>query len=825
MNALRFILSLSLTVGLIYVLSIPLTVEGEGGDGQSPKTTLPPLGSFFSPFEGFWHNAEPINDFASQNIEIPNLHGSVRVVMDERLVPHIFANTMADAAFAQGFLTAKYRLFQLDLMARLSAGRLSEVLGERTLATDKLTRRQGMVYGARQSVEAWKQAPQVMEILQAYTDGINAYIDQLCTCDYPIEFKLLNYKPEKWSVMKTALVKKYMDKTLCFGEDDVQATNALKHFGRKLFDKLYPLYNPKQSPVIPSGTLWDFEPLPLDTGKANIQTQAIGFIDSKVGDATTILEGSNNWAVSGIKTASGYPILSNDPHLRLTLPSIWFENQIHTNELNAYGVTVPGLPGILIGFNEYIAWGETNVGQDVNDWYLIQWTDSTKSAYYLDGKIQKADLVVEKYQVKGMKEPVLDTVRWTYWGPVVYEDVNNPWNGLAMHWIGHMAPKPTEILTFFELMKAKNYDDYYRALSYYSYPGQNFAFASTEGDVAITVNGTYPVKSFEQGRFVQDGSSTANAWHGWIPYEHFPRVKNPERGFIASANQHSTDPTYPYYYHSSHFDDYRGRYIIKRLSELDSITPEDMMAMQTDNHSLYALEGLQAILANVNSSQLNQQELQILKKLEGWDCSFDAEKVEPMLFLNWMEKCYQMTFDEVTAANSDDRPMLWPEDWLLIQLLQEKPSDGLFDDMSTPEKTETASEIVTAAFKNMVGELADQLTTNPNFNWSNQKSTAIMHLAQIPAFSSMNLKVGGHKQAPNAISESHGPSWRMVVLLQPGKVKAWGVFPGGQSGNPGSPFYKTGLEKWLKGEYFELHFAREPADLSSNTLFEISFNQ
>ena len=824
MNAFKFFLSLGLTLGLVYLLSVPHTLGSDSADGASSKSTLPPLGSFFSPFDGFWRNAEPQDAFASQNFEIPNLKGSVSVLMDERLVPHIFAANMADAAFAQGFVTAKYRLFQMDLISRLSSGRLSEVLGEKTLATDKLTRRQGMVYGARKAAEAWKEAPEIMEVLQAYADGVNAYIDQLCVCDYPLEFKLLNYKPERWSVMKTALVKKYMDKTLCFGEDDVEATNALQQFGREVFDKLYPLYNPKQSPVIPAGTPWNFEPIPVDTARVLSPTESIGFIDMHVGDTSTMLEGSNNWAVSGSKTASGYPILCNDPHLRLTLPSIWFETQIHTNELNAYGVTVPGFPGVLIGFNEHIAWGETNVGQDANDWYQIQWTDDSKTAYYLDGKIHKADLVVEQYRVKGLDEPVLDTVRWTYWGPVVYDDGSQPWNGMAMHWIGHETPSPTEMLTFFGLMKARNYDEYYDALRNYSFPAQNFAFASTEGDIAITVNGSYPVKTHEQGRFVQDGSSTANAWHAWIPYEHRARIKNPDRGFVSSANQHSTDPTYPYYYHSVHFDDFRGRYINMRLAEMDQISKEDLMGLQNDNRSLQAIEGLPAMLANVDESQLDQRELRLLEQLKSWNHSFDADKVEPIIFLAWFENCYGATFDEVSAVATPERPMMWPEDWLLIQMLEESPDDVFFDDQRTLDQTETARDIVTASFKNTVKDLVDRLM-DPDFNWSKQKGTSIMHLAQIPAFSAMNLHVGGYKQAPNAISESHGPSWRMVVALEPGNVRGWGVFPGGQSGNPGSPFYKTGLEKWLNGEYYELNFVRNMEALSDKQLFEISFNK
>jgi penicillin G amidase len=820
MKIFKFLLSLGTLLAAIYFLDKPIVLKEPSPDDPSKmkETSVPPLGPFFSPFTGFWKNAEPVNGFSSSKIEVPDMKGKAKIIFDERLVPHIFAENLQDAVFAQGYVIAKMRLFQMDLISRASGGRLAEIVGEAGLENDLLKRRQGMLHGAELAVVSWKKDPEANALMEAYNAGINKYISELKPKDYPIEFKLLGYKPEPWNLLKSALVKKYMDQTLCFGEDDLESSNALKILGDEMFKKLYPELNPKQSPVIPAGTAWNFSPI-KPKAQPEIQ-EAIGLIQHKVFEKERGVLGSNNWAVSGTKTRSGKPILANDPHLKLTLPSIWFELQIHTPEANFYGVSVPGIPGVLIGFNEDIAWGETNVGHDVNDWYHIMWTDEAKTSYQYNGGVKAARIVVDSFGVKGREDMVYDTVRWTEWGPVVYEAKKEAWHDLAMHWIGHEAPNPKELLTFFGLGKGKNYDDYREALVNYDYPAQNFVFASKNGDIAITANGLYPLKNKEQGRFLQDGSVAKNGWSGFIPREQVPAVKNPQRGFVASANQNSTDPTYPYYYNSTYFDHYRGRYLNQRLAEMDSITAKDMMKLQNDNYSLHAAEGMAVLLNNLDTTQLDNIQREIWGKMSRWDFRFDKDKVEPVVFTTWWQKFYEMSLDEVMVWQ-DSLPMLMPERWRVIELADKSPNDLIFDDKKTPE-TETAKNMATASFKAATKELAESLL-EPSFNWSSHKKTSIMHMARIPVFSKMDLPVGGYGQALNAISNGNGPSWRMVVELGD-EVRAWGVFPGGQSGNPGSPFYTTGLDKWIAGEYNELFFMKNEEDTRQKQLFTIEIN-
>ncbi len=812
MKILKLIISLGLTVGLIYLLSIPLSIDGE------KKTTLPPLGSFFSPFTGFWQNAESELIPVFNSIEIPEMQGQVTMHFDKRMVPHIFAANVEDAMFAQGFVEAGLRLWQLDLLSRVGSGRLSEVLGEELLKVDKLQRRRGMLYGAKNTEKAWKKSEKTMKIMEAYGRGVNAWIDQLQPKDYPLEFKLLNYKPERWTLLKSALVRQYMNLTLNFRENDVEATNTLQILGSEDFGKLFPEKNPKQKPIIPAGTKWDFDPVEFDEKPA--VEEAIGLIKNTIQKGSDELVGSNNWAVSGSKTASGNPILCNDPHLQLSLPSIWFEIQIHTPETNVYGVSIPGLPGVIIGHNENIAWGVTNVGHDVADWYNIEWTDEAKTIYLLDGKGTKVTTVNEPFKVKGSNNIVYDTVKWTYWGPIVYESKESGWKDLALRWLSHDEPLPDDIMSFVGLNHAKNYADYRTALSHHSTPAQNFVFADKHGDIAIIANGWLPLKEKGQGPFVQNGNKTANSWKGLIPMDHLPMVKNPEQGFVGSANQRSTDSTYPYYYNSAGFDDYRGRLLNNALDQMDSIKIEEMMALQLFNYSIHAAEGSLALFQNTEQNKLSDMESFILKKMKDWEYSFDADKIEPVIFQAWWKKFYAATFEEILVYE-DSLPVLKPEAWRLIELTMDNPNDLVFDVVGTPER-ESARDIATSTFQETCSEFADNLM-DPEFDWASHKGTSIMHMTKIPAFSRMNLDVGGYRQSLNAISRVHGPSWRMIVELGD-EMKAWGVFPGGQSGNPGSKYYDNDVDTWRTGQYNELYFMKNEADSEQSILYTIHIN-
>ncbi|RYY35005.1 MAG: penicillin acylase family protein, partial [Sphingobacteriaceae bacterium] len=344
MQYVKAILSLAVTIALLWAL------QNKFGD-------IPPVGKLLNPVSGFWQNAESKNFVDEAELKLPGLKGRVTILFDEHRIPHIFAENDHDAYYAQGYITARDRLWQMDIQTRSASGRLAEVVGPKALEVDRNKRRMGMVYGAENTLKGMQQDKEVWEGAVAYADGINAYIAQLSPKDYPLEYKLLDYAPEKWTPINSAFLLKLMSNTLAGGSDQFAMTNTLNKFGTDVIKELFPNRPLHDEPIIPAGTKWNFSPVEIPKPSKSFIAQ---MTEHKMPEKQEGI-GSNNWAISGSKAASGYPILANDPHLNLTYPSIWYQVQLVTPTMNVYGVALPGAPGVVIGFNKKISWGVTNV--------------------------------------------------------------------------------------------------------------------------------------------------------------------------------------------------------------------------------------------------------------------------------------------------------------------------------------------------------------------------------------------------------------------------------------------------------------------------------
>jgi len=806
MKYLKFSFLLALLVGACYALSIPIPA----GDA-----TLPPVGKFFNPFSGFWNNAESSSSKKSMVIDAKELSGEVEVVFDDRDVPHIFADNIKDAVFVQGYLHARDRLFQMDVAVRAASGRLSEILGQSTVNLDRIRRQMGIEYASEKAIDAWSEYPNIKN-LSNYSSGANYFISQLSPADYPVEFKLLGHEPGAWSNLKSSLFQKNMAIMLCAGHSDIQSTNLLKYFGKETYAELYPEWNPKQSPIIPSTKKW--EQVASNLSEAEELAKSLSYYQEPPIPKHVPGIGSNNWAVAASKTKNGNAILANDPHLKLTLPSIWYEVHINTPEMNVYGVSLPGIPGVVIGFNDNIAWGVTNVGHDVLDWYKMKWLDDAQTKYELDGKTKEVEYRVETIKVKGGPD-IVDSIKYTHWGPVMPD--NSPWKnyqGLAMRWVALDSPDRDELNSFMDLAKGKNHKDYTDALSNYIAPAQNFVFASVEGDVAIKVNGKLPIKSDQNGRFIKDGSKTTNGWKGFIPRDELPSDHMPERGFVSSANQHSTSPDYPYYYNGG-FENYRGRIINDLLDEMEDITVEDMMELHQNSVSYKAKDALPNMLSKIDPLSLTGEQKEILEKLTNWNHSYDVESHAASYFDDWYEEFYDLTFDEVSSLK-DSMSVKMPRDWVLVKKLEDDISDKFFDILGTSE-VENADDLIKLAFTKMTENFSEK----DDHKWTSYNKRRIEHIASIPSFSVNDVQAPGHGDVINAYNTVWGPSWRMIVELDKDKVNAYGVFPGGQSGNPGSPFYKTGIDNWTNGKYFKLNFVKAKEELDEVKTYSLNFKK
>ncbi|HEY0273342.1 MAG TPA: penicillin acylase family protein, partial [Chitinophaga sp.] len=757
-----------------------------------------PFGKLLSPQQGFWQNAEPISKDYNTSLQLPGLKGQVEVLLDERMVPHIFADHLADAYFVEGYLHARDRLWQMELQTRAAAGRLSEILGNATVKFDRMQRRKGMVYAAENALRLMEQDAMTKEAVDAYTAGINTWIQQLDDARLPVEYKLLDYKPEAWTPLKCALLLKYMADDLAGYADDFDYTNACIRFGQADADRMFPSRNDSLNPIIPIGTAF---PAPAVKAVAPPQgvTDSIQQLLHFKTDKPDPDNGSNNWAVSGSKTRSGAPILCSDPHLGLHLPSLWYEVQIKVQDMNVYGASLPGAPGVVIGFNDHIAWGVTNAEEDVKDYYLVQLNDHGRQ-YLFNGHYQPTQPRVEDIVVRGAAT-LHDTVAYTHWGPVIFDEAfprdNGDRRAIAMRWKAH--DPSNEIMTFLKLNHARNYDEYVDAIKTFSCPAQNFAFAAKDGDIAIWHNGQYPLRWKDQGRYLLPGTDTTFDWQGFIPQEENPHIKNPERGFISSANQNPTDTTYPYHVIGA-YDVFRGKRINEQLARMDQITTDDMKALQTDNTNLFARAAIPLLQKHMTPGLLNAAQSKYYDLVTRWNLVADAQSKAATVFNLWWSNLEDALWND--DLQHDSTTIGRPASVTTLQWLLRDSAMHFVDDSRTPQR-ENLSQLVQQSFLAATAT-ADSLEKAGHLALGLARGTDILHLARLPAFSRTDLRTGGGRHIINATKEDHGPSWRMVVELTP-QTQAYGIYPGGQSGNPGSPYYDNMVSDWVKGRYYPLH--------------------
>lgn len=774
-----------------------------------PWGAIPAFGPLLSPFVGFWQNAET-GQLVDEKIELNGTQAPVTVIFDDLAIPHVFAQNDRDAYFAQGYLTARDRLWQMEFQTHAAAGRVSEIVGDRALELDRYNRRLGMGFGAERSIKAMLADPRSRESVEAYTAGVNAYINHLTPAQYPLEYKLLGYAPEPWQPIKCAYFLKYMSGVLALGADDLNMTNVLKKVGPTVAADLFPDYPFREDPIIPVGTKWIFTPVKLPTAPADSFTGTPAITMNWPEHDPTI--GSNNWAVGPQKSATSYPILANDPHLSLSLPSIWYQMQLVTPTMNVYGATMPGAPGVIIGFNKQVAWGVTNVGADVLDFYQIRFRDHTYREYWHDNRWKPVTRRIERVRVKD-KPDMVDTVLYTHHGPVMYMAGQKPFAknvpvGYAARWIAH--EESNDFLTYYLLDRAKNHADYRKALTYYGAPAQNFVFADIAKDIAISPNGRFPLKWKDQGKFLLDGTDPAHDWQGWIPAGHNPHVKNPPRGFVSSANQSSTDPTYPYYINWQFAPAERGIRINQRLTAMQRATPDSLRVLQNDNLNLRAKNALPTFLPYIQAQKLTSEQANALRILKMWRYNNDVAETGPTIFNEWIRQYLDGVWKDDFPSN-DSTTLRYPSFDRTLQMVEQEPTARWFDNITTSAR-ETVSGILTQSFQSAVDSLIRQHgPIGESWQWGKHKATRISHLARLDALSALNVQIGGGAGIVNATSERNGPSWRMVVALGP-QPKAYGVYPGGQSGNPGSPYYLNMLETWRTGQLNELLFLQTAQD-------------
>jgi penicillin amidase len=777
---------------------------------NQPHGATPALGPLLSPFRGLWNHRVSnweVED-QGQTLSLPGLQGSVKIQVDRDQIKHIFAESDDDLYFAQGYVLASERLWEMEFLSRVAAGRLSEVMGKRTLEFDRYFTKLGLPQAAKESALQMMNDPLTAKALRSYAAGVNAFIDQLKPEDDPFEFKLLGIRPEAWVPENAAYLLKYMAYDLSGHNRELPLSRSRSRISRTDFDSLFPLNFDVPEPIVPKGAKFNFE------ARAGAPPSEEFLPDFKALDPVLQPDpsnGSNNWAISGKKSATGRPILSNDIHLSLSLPALWYEMQLHSPTQNVYGITLPGAPGVILGFNSKVAWGVTNGGSDVMDWYQLRYRDDNRSEYLFEGSWRP--IISREVEIKVRNEaPLKLLLRETHLGPVVYDQSETPLNptvprGLALKW-GALEGS-NELKNFLQLNRAKSVSQCREAIDTFQTPNQNFLCADAAGDIGLWHMGRFPVRWRGQGRMISDGSSAGYEWRSWLPRTEIPMSKNPARGFLSSANQMPYDETYPHYLGWPFESPYRAIRINEILREKKLFTPQDFIEMQGDTLSVLARTSVPVLVKALEGIQLEERQSQALEVLRAWNFRYDVETEAPALFETWLDEFENLLW----GPHFPDRYQYqFPSLARTFELIESDPNSKWFDDPATPA-TERFKDVALKSFKSAFAANEKSLG---NFKpgkwaWSKYQKTELQHIAKIPGLGSAPFAGPGVAEAIFANKGKHGPVWKLVVALGP-RPQAWSIYPGGQSGDPSSRHYDDFIEPWKKNELKPVTFLSDDKD-------------
>ncbi|MHA2236892.1 MAG: penicillin acylase family protein, partial [Candidatus Hodarchaeales archaeon] len=833
---------------------------------------IPPLGDLMNPNGGIW-DVSTYAEHGDKTLTIPNVKNEVICYYDEWGIPHIFAENDSDMFFAIGYVHARDRLFQLEMVKRLYTGRLSEIVGESALSADIQSRNLCLDRAANHTwnlILAEDPDGYFVESLQAYSDGINYYIDHLSPHELPLEFRLLNFRPTHWSPHHSIAYGKYMALGLAHdGFREFTVALLSSYFSNTEILELFPINNTAGIiPVLPNYGSYPSPPTPPNGSGVPIRTHIEGaekslptnvlntisdimtnseiasqvIIESNSGytveDYNSVFDtilGSNNWVIDGNISDTGYPMLANDMHLQLVMPSVWYEIHHASKEsgINVYGFSFVGAPGVIAGHSEYASWGFTNVGADVTDYFY--YNTSSDGKQYLNGSTwQDFEIITENIPIKGANEYELN-IRFTGHGPVINSNISDHLDAtnyapIAMRWTGHddlMYDKPDYLFrSILNFWTARTLEDFVEAQRDWTIPGQNFAIATVEGDIAIRPVARYPIRpEGNWGRLPVNGSDPTNDWIGYIPYDDLAVAHNPAQHFLSSTNQKTTGPDYPFFMGSFFAPGYRSRSITRLIQEKidnnEKITVMDMKEFQSDIIDT-SVEAFRPVWHNIDV-QGNSTLSTALNYLITWEISgyqlggMHRDIVAPTIYTEWLNFFRTNTFSDEFAEAPKEVNERYPQDHTLENMTLYNQSVKWFDDITTPA-IETIDEIAYNSLVDAVNTLTEIFKSSDMSNWLYGEYHTLypLHLSELGPFNAGPYPFYGNAYTLAAASGRtvhHGASERAVYSLDPSIQKtshAWTSIPGGQNGNPLSKHYKDQLEKLYinrTGNSFGYHVA------------------
>jgi penicillin amidase len=759
-------------------------------------------------------------------IKVPGLAGQVQVIRDKWGVPHIYAETEHDLAFAQGYVHAQDRLWQMEFNRRIGSGTLSAILGDSTLDIDRFMRTLGLRRAAEEDLKLLN--GDMHAILEAYAAGVNAYIESH-RGRLPLEFTILGVDPAAWTPLDSLTWGKVMAFNLGSNYDyELLRAKIIAELGQSAAQQLLPPYASGAPVVVPPGVgnyTWlrdtDTNPLP---GLAT-------FLGHSATDA-----GSNNWVVSGSRTESGQPLLADDTHLGLSMPSVWYENSLHGGRLDVAGYSFPGVPLVIMGHNSRIAWGVTNLPADVQDLYIEKLDNrANPSKYEFMGKWENLTVIPETIEVKG-GQPVTVNVLVTRHGPIVNDVIGSLKDAepLALRWTALGGTRLMNAVWGLDL--ASNWDEFRRALESWDVPSQNFVYADIEGHIGYQSPGLIPIRTpGHQGLVPVPGWNGEYEWQGFIPFDELPRAFDPARGFIVSANNKVAPDDYPYSLAYEWSAPYRAQRITDLLSANSKVTVDDIKSLHAQTYCLPA-EALRPYLQAVQpASDLETVALELVK---AWDLLNEADSKGAAVYQVWYWFLVRETLGDELSADLLSSYLTYDTSHVPMMVgLMSQADNTWFDDTSTTQR-ETRDDIVRRSFSAAVSWLAKNLGSKPDqWKWGRLHTKTFVHqpLGQSGIgiierlFNTKAIPARGDNFTVDAawfdyaqpFSMSGGVSQRLIVDLGD-----WGnslsVHSTGQSGQLFHPHRADMVRPWQNVEYHPLLFSRADAEARAEGTLTLS---
>lgn len=735
-------------------------------------------------------------------LEIEGLSAAVEVIRDEWAVPHIHAENEHDLFFAQGYVHAQDRLWQMEFNRRIGSGTLSQILGGSTLEIDRFMRTLGLRRAAEKDWDAV--SSDAREFLQAYADGVNAYIDTHRN-RLPLEFTILGAKPEPWTPVDSLTWGKVMSYNLGGNfRNELHRASLIATLGVEAAQELLPPY-PDGAPLIVPPEAGDYVWL------RNTSLSQIAHSANVMGDAS--LEwGSNSWVVHGSRTTTGLPLLANDMHLGLSMPSVWYENGLHGGRIDSVGYSFPGVPHVIVGHNSRIAWGFTNLNPDVQDLYIEKLDDPNQPTQYeYLGEWHNLDIVREVIEIKGQEPEQLD-VLVTLHGPIINNVVSSLEDAepLALRWT---ALEGTHLLEAVGLINlAQNWDDFRQAMSLWDAPSQNAVFADVDGNIGYQSPGRIPIRaSGHQGLVPVPGWTGEYEWQGFIPYDELPRTLNPPAGFVVTANNKVVSDDYPYHLAYEWAAPYRAQRITDLLASDDQVSVADMQMIHAQTYSLPAEELLPYLLDLTPDTDLQSR---ALSEAEAWDLYVEADSTGAAVFEVWYWFLVTNTLEDELG---DD---LFNSVPLMVDLMAE-PDSPWFDDVSTGQ-LEGRDEIARRSLADAVAWLSENYGDDPRtWEWGKMHTMVFVHQplgeSEIGLlewlFNSRSIPARGDSSTVDAaafrfdepFAMTHGSSQRLIADLSDWG-KSLSVHPTGQSGHLFNRHREDFVQLWQNVQYHPVFF-------------------